>query len=196
MEESVERALLSDKYKVNNIIFLIDVSSSMGRKGKLELLKSSLETLLSALRDEDRLSVVIYDSEAELLIDNENNYDKDSIRAIIQSLQTKGSTNAIEGIDLAIEKGMKSYLSKGNNQLYLVSDGAFELKTGPDGSMQKIEGAAEQGLRVSVLAIQSNKQSRRSLRKLSKRGNGELIRIDNEKDQRKILKNIMKNSKL
>lgn len=188
--------LLDDTHRSNNIVFLIDRSSSMKREGKMDLLKNSLEILLNSLREEDYLSMVAYDNRAILLLASTAVVEKDSIQMIIDQLNAEGSTNAIEGIELAINEGMKNYISKGNNQLYLVSDGAFELKQGSKGSKKLIEEAANVGMNVSVLAIKANTWSRRSLKELSRIGNGDLIRIDGDQDQKNLFKNIERNSRL
>ncbi len=194
-EEPEKIELLSEEFRPNNMVFLIDISSSMAKEGKLELLKESLITLLQPLREEDILSIVCYDNEAKL-IENAKAVDKEKIEGIIQSLEAKGRTNAIEGIELAIQTALNNYLNEGNNQLYLVSDGAFDLKPGPNGTKRQIENAAKEGLKVSVLAIKSKSWARKELKKLSKLGNGDMVRIDQLKDRDQILKNIKKNSRL
>ena len=54
------KSLNDNELPASNYVFLVDVSGSMSSKDKLELLKSSLVTLLDYLQPEDRISIVTY----------------------------------------------------------------------------------------------------------------------------------------
>jgi hypothetical protein len=51
-----------------NLVFLLDVSGSMNRPDKLELVKDSLRFLVEDLRDEDRIAIVVYAGASGLVL--------------------------------------------------------------------------------------------------------------------------------
>jgi uncharacterized protein YegL len=187
-----EGKLSNTAYRPNNLVFLLDVSSSMKRDGKLELLKASMETLLGALRTKDKISLLSYDTQVKVLIDQTFIENTDSLLKIIQGLEAQGATNAIEGIGQAIETAYNGQISGGNNQLYLVSDGAFALD---EETKSRIKGSRKTDLNISILAIKSSRSSKRSLKKISRMSKGELIRINEDKDKEKILEDVKRRSK-
>ncbi|HSN62124.1 MAG TPA: von Willebrand factor type A domain-containing protein, partial [Ferruginibacter sp.] len=52
----------------SNLVFLIDVSGSMGSANKLPLVKASLKLLTDQLREEDKVSIVVYAGAAGLVL--------------------------------------------------------------------------------------------------------------------------------
>lgn len=186
--------LLGDEYLPNNIIFLIDASSSMEDEARFDLLKISLIELLKPLRSIDYLSMISYAGEAELLLAPTSSVEKDSIGKVIRSLKASGSTNAVKGIDLALETAYDSFIEGGNNEIYLVTDGAFSLGSRNRRSRNDLDEAADYGIKVSVLAVKSDRIARKSLREISKLGDGDLIRIEREGDKDKVLKAIKRSS--
>lgn len=187
--------LLGSEYQANNIIFLIDASSSMEKEGKFDLLKSSLIELLKPLRDIDYLSIITYAGDARVLLPPTSSVEKDSIVKSINGLHAMGSTNAIDGIDLAILTGEENFIAEGNNQIYLVTDGAFSLGKRNETSRQKLRDAAEKGLTTSVLAIKSERWTYKSLKEITLLGKGDIIKIKKEKDKKKVLRSIKSSSK-
>lgn len=187
--------LLGNEFQANNIIFLIDASSSMEKEGKFELLKSSLLELLKPLRDIDYLSIITYAGEAKVLLPPTSSIEKDSIAKSINGLKAMGSTNAIDGIDLAIETGEAHFIADGNNEIYLVTDGAFSLGKRNERSRQKLKDAADKGLTTSVIAIKSQRWTYSSLKEITSLGQGKIIKIKKEKDQSRILKSVKTKSR-
>ncbi len=190
----VKDSLLGEEYLPNNIIFLIDVSSSMEEEGRFDLLKISLYELLKPLRSVDYLSMISFDAEAELLLAPTSSIEKERIEERIRALKSGGSTNAVKGIDLALKTAYESFIEGGNNEIYLVSDGEFYLGKYNYKSRRKIEEAAAKGIRISVLAVKSERESRKSLKEIVSLGGGELIRLERSGDKNSILEAVKENS--
>ncbi|MDQ3073320.1 MAG: DUF1573 domain-containing protein, partial [Bacteroidota bacterium] len=87
-----------DEYAPNNVVFLIDVSSSMKQSGKLPLLKLSMTNLLYLLRGVDRISIVTYATTVKILLASTPADRKDTIEHKIKSLTAHGSTEGGQGI--------------------------------------------------------------------------------------------------
>lgn len=189
-----EVVLLGDEYLPNNIIFLIDASSSMSEEGRFHLLKMSLIELLKPLRSIDYLSMISYAGESELLLSPTSSIEKESIEEKILALKAGGSTNAVKGIDLALETAYESFIEGGNNQIYLVTDGEFYLGKYNQRSRSAIKKAAADGIHISALAVKSERSSRKSLKEIVDLGEGEMIRLENLSDKEIILEAVKESS--
>lgn len=134
----------------NNLIFLIDVSGSMNRPEKLPLLKENLNFLVSLLRPEDRVAIVTFAGQANLILDGATGDERDRIAQAISSLRTAGDTKVNRGFREAYRLAEEYYVVGGNNRIVLVSDGVFEV----DSRVQSmIERRTEVGIRLSVLFL-------------------------------------------
>ena len=76
-------------YEPNNIVFLLDISTSMKYNGKLELLKSSMQELTKILRPIDKVTIIGYSSRASVLLNTISGNEKDSIAQKIIALKSK-----------------------------------------------------------------------------------------------------------
>ena len=88
--ESIEFPV--SKYVKNNIVFLIDVSSSMRGKDRLDLLKKSMIQLTYMLRDIDKVTIITYSDESQVVLKTKSVKNKKEIVDVINSLKALGST--------------------------------------------------------------------------------------------------------
>ena len=109
----------------NNLTFLIDISGSMAEEKRLDNLKRSLLTLLSAYRPEDKLSIITYSNQIKVLLENGSINDIDKIERIITSLTSGGKSYGSAALSQAYEVAMTNYQLKGNNKIILATDGIF-----------------------------------------------------------------------
>ncbi|MFM1933100.1 MAG: hypothetical protein RL226_2403, partial [Bacteroidota bacterium] len=71
----VEHGKLTTAVPPNNLVFLVDVSESMAKQGKLDILKNAMYSLSSALRENDRVSVLSYATTTEVVVEHANGND-------------------------------------------------------------------------------------------------------------------------
>ena len=87
-----------------DLICVIDISGSMTGT-KIELVKKSLKILIQLMDKDDRICLILFDSEGEKYFDL--NYlteeSKKSLYNKINRIQTKGGTNIISGLEIAID---------------------------------------------------------------------------------------------
>jgi Ca-activated chloride channel homolog len=107
-----------------NLCLILDRSGSM--KGKpLATVKQAAKELIQRLQPEDRISVVSFDHEAEVVVSNRFATDIPSILSEIDSLQAAGGTS----IDTAIKAGLQE-LATGQkdtvSQAFILTDGENE----------------------------------------------------------------------
>ncbi len=126
-----EPAKLGDKslkgFATNNLIFLIDVSSSMAAAQKLPLFKKSLQALLPILRSEDLITIITYSGKAKLVLPPTSGSNQEQILQVIGELNIQGLSDAEAGLTLGYETAFKTFIKGGNNRILLVTDGKFEI---------------------------------------------------------------------
>lgn len=186
--------LPEDQFRRNNVVFLIDVSQSMSQKGKMELLKASMLELVEVIRDVDQVAVVTYASNPEIVLKSTSGDKKQSIVPIVENLSGGGMTAGAKGFKTAYSHVMSNFLKEGNNQLIVVTDGAFKVSdTGKIESLvDKYEG---KGVTTSVLGIKSNIHATRNLSAIADTGSGSFMVIENyDESKDKLIEEIKKQS--
>ena len=122
----------------SNLVFLIDVSGSMMDENKLPLVRSSMKLLAEQLREEDKVSIVVYAGNAGLVLPATSGSNKQKIKDAIESLEAGGSTAGGAGIQLAYKIARQNLFAKGNNRVILCTDGDFNVGASSDAEMEKL----------------------------------------------------------
>jgi len=115
-------------FATNNLVFLLDISSSMDDPNKLPLLKDAMTYLLELMRPEDNITLITYSNKAEILLPPTSATQKDTILDAISNLKTLGKSNANKGLSLAYKTIKDNHLLDGNNKIILATDGGFRIK--------------------------------------------------------------------
>lgn len=106
-----------------NLAVVIDRSGSMGDAGKLDFVKKALDVFISALREEDRLAIIVYDSNAEVLVGSTAVDNPKTLIAAVNAINPGSSTNLHAGLMLGYEEVLKHFDTKRTNKVILLSDG-------------------------------------------------------------------------
>jgi len=194
VEKNINQSLLDNNYKPNNIVFLIDASTSMREAGRMELLKTAMIKLMEPLRSVDYLSIVTYSGEATILMPPTSGEDKSIIQTSIENIPADGSTQAVKGIKEAIEVGMSNLIQDGNNQIFLASDGAFDIGDRNTRLRKQISTTAESGLLISVIGIKNENWTAKRLKEIAYLGGGTYVKIKSEKDTDQVLEEMKINA--
>ncbi|MBF2004901.1 MAG: VWA domain-containing protein [Chlorogloeopsis fritschii C42_A2020_084] len=107
-----------------NLCLILDHSGSMSGR-PLETVKKAAIRIVDRLKPGDRLSIVVFDHRAKVLVPNQAIEDKERIKQQINRLAADGGTAIDEGLRLGIEelaKGKKEAIS----QAFLLTDGENE----------------------------------------------------------------------
>ena len=184
--------LPEDKFTANNIVFLIDVSWSMGDNRKLDLLKTSIIEMLQILRSIDRIAVITFAANTKIAVPSCPADEKEKIIEIIQNLKAGGATAGSKGIRKAYEVADDNYIDGGNNQVILATDGMFSA----DRALQTdINNMAKSGITLSVVGIKADKDVESSLKRITEKGEGHYINIETfGKAKRVLVAEIKRNS--
>ncbi len=171
--------------KPATLIFVVDVSGSMGRENRLGLVIRSLTLLLDQLRPADRVGLVVYGSRGQVLL--EPSGDHETIRAAIERLRPGGSTNAEEGLLLAYEQASRAFRAEAINRIVLCSDGVANVgRTGPDSILERVRREAERGIELTTVGFGMGNYNDVLMEQLADQGNGRYAYVDDLTEARRI----------
>ncbi|MGV3664246.1 MAG: YfbK domain-containing protein [Prosthecobacter sp.] len=179
---------LGAERKASNLVFLVDVSGSMGEPAKLPLVQQSLRMLTEQLGEGDRVTMVVYAGSSGLVLPPTNGEDKQTILAAIDRLNSGGSTHGSAGIQLAYEQAVAGFIKDGVNRVILCTDGDFNVGVSSPEELEKlITRKAKSGVFLSVLGFGSGNLKDRTMETLADKGNGNYAYIDSLSEARKVL---------
>lgn len=171
----------------NNLVFLIDVSGSMGYANKLPLLKQSFKYLVNNLRPQDKVAIVVYAGAAGLVLPSTSGNEKSKINDALDNLNAGGSTAGGEGIILAYKVAKENFIRNGNNRVILASDGDFNVGASSDAEMVRlIESKRDDGIFLTILGFGMGNYKDSKMETLSNAGNGNYAYIDNILEAKKM----------
>jgi len=180
----------SDNLPASNFVFLIDVSGSMQGANRLELVKSSLKLLTNNLRENDRVSIVVYAGAAGEVRPSTSGSDKQKIKEAIENLSAGGSTAGGAGIQLAYKIAEKNHIKGGNNRIILCTDGDFNVGISSTSELENlVETNRKTGVYLTVLGYGMGNYKDNKLQTLAEKGNGNHAYIDNIQEANKVLVN-------
>lgn len=171
-----------------NLVFLVDVSGSMDRREGLPLVKSTLKLLVDQLREQDRVSLVVYAGESRVVLKPTSGRDKQKIRNAIDQLTAGGSTAGASGIELAYQMAREGFIDKGINRILLATDGDFNVGISDFDSLKQM--AAEQrksGVSLTTLGFGVDNYNEHLMEQLADAGDGNYAYIDTLREARKVL---------
>lgn len=141
-EEIVTVAEISDPFSFdsiafNNVTFILDASLSMNRADRLPLLKNALYKAMENMRFEDKLSVISYGNDVQIVLDGVPATEVNLVKEKITPISAGGQSNAsiVKSVEQAYKLVKGNYLEQGNNRIILTTDGniakdkLIELKT-------------------------------------------------------------------
>lgn len=180
----------TDNLPASNLVFLIDVSGSMGMPEKLPLVKASMKMLVDQLREKDKVAIVVYAGAAGLVLPSTSGEEKTKIKDAIDNLEAGGSTAGGAGIRLAYKTANDAFVKGGNNRVILCSDGDFNVGESSDDAMERlIEKERNSGVFLTILGYGMGNYKDNKMQKLADKGNGNHAYIDGISEAKKVLVN-------
>ena len=159
--------------------FVIDVSGSMEGENRLGLVKESLNLLVDRMREDDTVAIVVYGSEARVVLEPTAGSRRGDILTAIYSLQTEGSTNMEAGLLLGYELANRAYKPGGINRVVLASDGVANVgDTSADSLAQKIRGYADSGITLTTIGFGMDNYNDIIMEQLADQGDGNYAYVD------------------
>ncbi len=164
----------------SNIVFLVDISGSMGSEKKLPLVKQALKLLTNNLRDNDRISLVTYAGNTHVVLSSTRGSDKALIRMAIDQLGAGGSTAGESGLRLAYLEAEQGFIKNGNNRIIMMTDGDFNVgMSGVDEMKRLVEEKRKSGVFLSTVGFGTGNYRDDMMEQMADHGNGIYFYIDN-----------------
>ncbi len=161
------------------LTFVIDVSGSMNQENRLGLVKRSLQLLVEQMRADDSIAIVVYGTEARVVLPPTSGAYKDAILSSIYRLQPEGSTNMEAGLLLGYDQANRAYIPNGINRVILASDGVANVgDTGPNSLSAKIRGYADSGIQLTTVGFGMGNYNDVMMEQLADQGDGFYAYID------------------
>jgi len=162
-----------------SLTFVIDISGSMDMDNRLGLVKRSLELLVEQLRPTDRVGIIVYGSDARVILDPTPASRKGRILRAIYGLRTEGATNAEAGLRLGYKMAMRAYERDAVNRVILCSDGVANVgQTEADAILREVHGYVEEGVTLATFGFGMDNYNDTLMEQLADNGNGFYAYVD------------------
>jgi Ca-activated chloride channel family protein len=162
-----------------SLVFVIDVSGSMSREDRLGLVKESLGLLVDELRADDKVGIVIYGSQAKMLLEPTAGDNKGAIMEAIHSLRSEGSTNAADGLRMGYQMAQGLIGPGRTTRVVLLSDGVANVgNTGSESILNDIRGYVDQGIQLSTIGFGMGNYNDILMEQLANDGDGNYAYVD------------------
>ena len=172
----------------SNLVFLLDVSGSMGSTNKLPLVKQSINLLLDTLKPTDTVSIVVYAGAAGVVLEPTQIKEKTAILSALNRLNAGGSTAGGQGIELAYQLAEQHFNKGGVNRIILATDGDFNVGQSSNEALQTlVERKRDNGVFLSILGFGRNNYQDDMMQTLAQNGNGVAAYIDTLSEAKKVL---------
>lgn len=188
LQIGLSTALAHDRQELRplNLALVIDKSGSMSADDKLVRVKSALLTLVSQLRPTDVLSIVVFDSEAEVLLPAQKVVDPNEIKSIIRSIEPGSATNLHAGLMLGYREAMKHFRKESTNRVILLTDGiANQGVVEPEKIAVASQSYNDRGIDLSTIGVGLD-LNKDLLRDLAKSGRGLFHFVSDSEDIEKV----------
>lgn len=162
-------------FKPINVVFVLDVSSSMSGADKMELMKYSLYQLIDMLRPQDKIGIVTYSSKTRVLLKSTTGENKDEIKEIVRKLRPGGYTSGGAGIKSGYKLVSRATIDDGVNHVIVITDGAFNRNSGD--YKKYVRKYKRRGINLSVVGIKNKEKDEVEMRDAAKLGGGSYIPI-------------------
>ncbi len=175
-----------------NLVFLVDVSGSMGPVDRLPLVRSSLQLLVNQLREQDRVSLVTYANGTQVVLPATPGSEKTTIRQAIDRLTAGGGTAGEAGIRLAYQQAHAGFIKGGINRVLLATDGDLNIGvTDPAQLKTLVEGERNAGISLTTLGVGDSNYNEALMKRLANVGDGSYHYLDSLQEAHKVLVNQM-----
>jgi hypothetical protein len=138
-----------------NIAFVIDRSGSMAGYDRIETVKTALSTVVKSLRPEDKISIVVFETNSNIVLkamvvgDNRN-----AILDVISRIQADGGTYIYPGLKCGFDEVGKFFKKNQTNRVVLLTDGYDS--TPVDTLLNFVKAQKNKGIECSVVGVGSD----------------------------------------
>lgn len=141
-------------FATNNLVFLIDISSSMNQDDKLPVLKEAIKYLIKLYRPSDKIAIITYSTTANILLPPTFANESEKINTVLNEIKAGGSSQAGNALEKAYTIAADNNISNGNNRIILATDGMFTNGDKEDKKILKsIQLGADKQILLSIFSF-------------------------------------------
>jgi Ca-activated chloride channel family protein len=171
-----------------NLALVLDASGSMDAPDKMPYLKQSLLVFLQTLEPEDIVSIVAYDTDAQLIYPASFVGEKMWIEEAVHRIQPGAMTNLHAGMMLGFDQVDRNFDIRRNNRVLLLTDGIANVgKVDPRQIAEDALSYNEKGIYLSTIGLGSDMNDA-LLSTLAQQGNGAYHFIDSAQEMDKVFR--------
>ena len=184
----IQGSVIPDTDRKDAILtFVIDVSGSMAMENRLGLVKNALTLLVDQLRPSDKVGIVVYGSNARIVLPHTGIENREYILQAINNLATGGATNAEEGLRVGYQLALRNSKSDCINRVILCSDGVANVgKTGPEAILKQISNYVKEGVTLTTVGFGMGNYNDVLMEQLANKGNGSYAYVDTIREAKRV----------
>ncbi|MGJ6964737.1 YfbK domain-containing protein [Streptosporangium sp. G11] len=169
-----------------NLTFVVDVSGSMGEPGRLDLVREALHKLIDQLGPGDRVSLVAFSDEADVVLSMTPATDREKLHAAVERLAVQQSTNLEAGLTDGYAEAAASFRPVAVNRVILLSDGLANVgDTTWQGILDRVEEAAAKKITLLCVGV-GRDYGDELMEQLADNGDGAAVYVSSVDDARKV----------
>ena len=166
-----------DSRQAMQLVLAVDVSGSMRWGGRLDMVRKALGRLVEQIGPQDRLWLVKFSEQAELLLAGAAAADREAIGAVLAGLQPEDSTNIAAGLAAAFREAEKAAeVSSVPTRVVLLTDGAAALDPDAALALMHAVGQYRPQFRLDVIDLGQSPRADQQLASLARSGGGRVYR--------------------
>ncbi len=176
-----------------HLVLAVDVSGALRWGGRVDMVRRALEQFGRRMDAADRLSLIAFNEDARLLIQDVGPADADALAAAARSLAAEGSAEVSAGLSKAYLVAQQA--SVGNHstvRVALLTNGLMDMA--PESAQrieQRLTEAAGQGISLHIIDLSRERQADPQLLRFAAAGHGAVHRAANADEIRWALREIV-----
>jgi Ca-activated chloride channel homolog len=135
-----------------NLCVVLDRSGSM-QGDRIRNTREATKELVSHLRPQDRISVVLFDNVADILVPSQLVTDKAAIIQLLDGVQERGGTNLNAGLQLGYKEVAAHYGDFGSNKIIFLTDAIANLGITDPMDMLRQAGVYQKQMQIDLTMI-------------------------------------------
>ncbi len=175
---AVAGPLPREKGDGGHLVLAIDMSQSMARGERLNVVRHSVEQLLAKMGPHDRLSLVVFDEAVNNRIERASAAEADRVRQILAEFRPAGATDLAEGLQQGIALAMAQDAEQTRpSRLVLITDSHVALPRETRTLVTAMLSGAEQGgVRMDVFDVGDHPDADETLAQWARMMHGDVHR--------------------
>ena len=181
------KELTEEQRQDATLVFTIDVSGSMAREDRLDLVKQSLRLLVDELGSNDKVAIVVYGDRGSVLLEATEARERGKILKAIDSLQPGGSTYVEDGLKLAYKLAVDEVEPNRITRVMVLSDGVGNVgNTGHASILSQVQEYVDQGVTLTTVGFGMGNYNDILMEQLANDGDGAYYYVDTLSEAQRI----------